>query len=326
MSADNPFDDPPVLPADSVRSRPATTLETRLLGLGIVLLALVLFASLLQIWPDGNPLKIGTRTIDGEVQLLMIVMITGALGSFIHAATSFGDFVGNEKLTRNWLWWYLLKPLIGAALALILYVAFRGGFLSANISSGQINHFGVAALGGMAGMFSKQATDKLSEVFGTLFRTEKGAGDDQRKDSLANERPVIADIEPRRIDKASPNAQVVVKGTNFAKGAVVRINGEQRETEYRSASELQARLLPHDVAKEVEHEITVFNPPPGGGASQAIKFVIAVSSLDAGAQPPDVADAVVHEHDESVDGCDAEFNLATPDEALPPARGGVSTS
>jgi hypothetical protein len=41
-------------------------------------------------------------------------------------------------------------------------------------------------LGGLVGLFSKQATDKLAEVFETLFRTEPGHGDDTREDSLAN--------------------------------------------------------------------------------------------------------------------------------------------
>ena len=47
--------------------------------------------------------------------------------------------------------------------------------------------FGIIGLGYAAarlGWFSKQATDKLEELFTTLFRTEKGGGDDQRADSL----------------------------------------------------------------------------------------------------------------------------------------------
>ena len=44
--------------------------------------------------------------------------------------------------------------------------------------------FGVAAIAGMTGMFSKQATDKLREVFETLFGVK-----DDRPDKLTGDRP-----------------------------------------------------------------------------------------------------------------------------------------
>jgi hypothetical protein len=50
-------------------------------------------------------------------------------------------------------------------------MAVRGGLLAAQASADAVNPYGVAALAGLVGMFSKQATDKLREVFDTLFRT-----------------------------------------------------------------------------------------------------------------------------------------------------------
>ena len=43
------------------------------------------------------------------------------------------------------------------------------------------------AVAALVGLFSKQATDKLEEVFTTLFRTEKGKGDDLRGDKAVDE-------------------------------------------------------------------------------------------------------------------------------------------
>jgi hypothetical protein len=40
-------------------------------------------------------------------------------------------------------------------------------------TAGDLSPYGVAAVAGLAGLFSKQATDKLREVFETLFKTEK---------------------------------------------------------------------------------------------------------------------------------------------------------
>jgi hypothetical protein len=116
-----------------------------------------------------------------EIRLLLIVIISGALGSYIHSATSFVDFVGNRTITSSWVWWYILRTFIGMALSVVLYFVVRAGFISINASSADINPFGFAAIAGMAGMFSKQAMEKLREVFDNLFKTEKGTS---REDPL----------------------------------------------------------------------------------------------------------------------------------------------
>ena len=110
--------------------------------------------------------------ITREVDLLWLVLITGALGSFAYGARSFVDFVGNRALRASWSAWYLMYPFIGAALALIFYLAVRGGFLTTSAGN-DVNVYGLTAISGLVGMFSKQATTKLSEVFGTLFKTDK---------------------------------------------------------------------------------------------------------------------------------------------------------
>lgn len=45
-------------------------------------------------------------------------------------------------------------------------------------------------------MFSKQAADKLQELFDNLFRTAEGRGDDERKDKLAEMMPVTEAMIP----------------------------------------------------------------------------------------------------------------------------------
>lgn len=97
--------------------------------------------------------------------------IAGALGSYVHSTTSFSDYVGNRKLVRSWAWWYILRPLIGISLALVLYFVIRAGFFSPSAEVEATSPYGFAAIAGLVGMFSKQATDKLSELFDTLFKT-----------------------------------------------------------------------------------------------------------------------------------------------------------
>ena len=131
------------------------------------------------VWPLVNV------TPNDDVILLLLVVGAGLLGSFVQSATSLVSYVGNRTFRSRWTMWYLLRAPIGVALALIIYLVLRGGLLQANVAAADvINPYGVAAFAGLAAMFSKQAVDKLGEVFVTMFRTESGA-DEERKDSLA---------------------------------------------------------------------------------------------------------------------------------------------
>ena len=167
------------------------------LGILLMLLGIALISLLIAMWPvvaDATTRPTGQeRTFDWlgftyhltpDAALIVLVVLTSALGSFVHAATSFGDYVGNRKLRISWVWWYLLRLLVGSALAVIFYFAIRGGFFANNATSTEINPYGIAAISGIVGLFSKQATDKLREVFDTAFRVREGHGDDLREDSL----------------------------------------------------------------------------------------------------------------------------------------------
>jgi hypothetical protein len=128
--------------------------------------------------------KVFSVSISRDVDLIWLVLITGALGSFVYTARSFVDFVGNKSIRASWGIWYLLYPLIGSALALVFYLAIRGGFLTAATTGADVNLYGLVAISGLVGMFSKQATNKLSELFSTLFKTDKA--DKDLKDKLKN--------------------------------------------------------------------------------------------------------------------------------------------
>jgi hypothetical protein len=317
------------------RSRAANSAQVFALGCALIIVALLLAYLFVCLWPSsftqstkGSDDQVvallgtaGSFTISADVRLLMVVMLAGGLGSFIHTATSFGDFVGNEKLGRSWLWWYILKPFIGMMLAVIFYLVIRGGFLSAGAEAGRLNIYGITALAGLAGMFSKQATDKLSEVFDALFRTAAGHGDAKRKDDLGNPLPVLADLDPTSIEPATQNVVVTVKGSSFVRGSVARVNGVNRETIFRDESRLTAKLLPEDVANEGQIEVVIVNPPPGGGVSTPLKIRVAPFAVEYGHPAAGAALA-----EANVDGCDVEVVAATPDEALPPSEGGVAQS
>jgi len=204
-----------------------------------------------------------------ETRLLLLVMLVGAIGSYVHAASSFVDYLGNRTLISSWVWWYLLRPFIGMMLALIFYFVFRGGFITGGVNQGGdaaasfINPFGIAALAGLVGMFSKVATDKLNEVFTTLFRPASGQGDAKRGDKLgANLTPTLSSVVPN-VGPAAGGTPVVINGTGFMEGAKLTLGGvAATAVVVTSASSLTAVTPPH-AAGVVDVEVTNTNNQKG---------------------------------------------------------------
>jgi hypothetical protein len=166
-----------------------------LLGTLMFLLGAALLYLVIALWPavqaaakagDGTA-KVSWFGYDwkptADAALLVLVVLTSAVGSYVHAAVSFADYVGNRGFVVSWIWWYLLRVFVGSSLAVIFYFAIRGGFLGTGTDAADVNVYGIAAISGLVGLFSKQATDKLREVFDTAFRVNTG-GDRERADNL----------------------------------------------------------------------------------------------------------------------------------------------
>ena len=110
--------------------------------------------------------------INRELQLLLLVVFAGALGSLIHITKSATAYIGNGNMKASWFWWYLTGPLVGMAMALIFYAVLRGGFLVGTPADEKfVNPFGVVVVGALVGMFSDKASLKLGEIFDTLFKS-----------------------------------------------------------------------------------------------------------------------------------------------------------
>jgi len=100
--------------------------------LGITLLYVVL-----KVWPSGIssvPEKVyllgKAYTISPERRYLLLMTLGGALGASVHLLISFTAFVGNRSFVTSWVPWYMLRPVIGAAMALFFYMLLRGGILT----------------------------------------------------------------------------------------------------------------------------------------------------------------------------------------------------
>jgi len=164
-----------------------------ILGLAVffVLLAMIAVVFLIGLWPSpsANAPQTPFYLFPGfapnpprEVRIALIALLSGALGSLLHVTASFTSYVGNRQLIRSWVLWYVLRPISGMVLALLVYFLIRAGFFPPGTQGDVISPYGVAGICGLLGMFSKQATDKLKEVFDHLFSPKEDAN---RVDKLA---------------------------------------------------------------------------------------------------------------------------------------------
>ncbi len=153
-------------------SLPMSTQVRLLLGFYLLGLLIVLLYLLITTWPEmgeATSLSIFGLRLGREGRILFLVSFAGGLGACIHGATSFIYFCGKGQLFRSWGWWYIFRPFIGAGLAAIVYAALRGSLLTARMNPEDMNIFGVVAIAGLSGMFSKQAVEKLRQIFDVLL-------------------------------------------------------------------------------------------------------------------------------------------------------------
>ena len=175
-------DAPPVHHVDKL---PMTRLDRGVIGGGIVVAALVLITQLIAIWPaviassstadppppvPSSPILFGIwePVFQTDVVLILMVLIVGAAAALVGVSRRFLHFSLRDELTKRDAWSYVLRPFQGAILALIVYFTLRGGFLGQDATS-PVNPYGVAAISGLVGLFTRHAVSKLTDVFDTVF-------------------------------------------------------------------------------------------------------------------------------------------------------------
>jgi len=89
-----------------------------------------------------------------------------------------------------------------------------------------------------------------------------------------NPLPVINTLIPATVSAAGAGFTLQVRGENFADGAEVRWNGSPRGTGFINSGQLTASILASDIAAAGTAQVSVVNPPPGGGTSNTINLTI----------------------------------------------------
>ena len=259
------------------RIDPASWFVRWMLGLYLLALFLLLFLAFTCIWYTCDEaisgavdvrecslylidLRVALRP---TVALALLMALAGGLGSFVHAATSFATYVGNARLDSKWGWWFVVRTPIAMVMSLLFYFFLRAGFLG---TSSDLNPYGFIATGALVGMFSKQAADKLREMFDTLFRSR---GDEQRGGKLTHPVPNITETTPRELKVGDAKPELKLVGSGFTQASALEVDGQPRKgkLKFDGGHNVTISLDPADVAVARSLKIVIVNPEPGGGRS-----------------------------------------------------------
>jgi 6-phosphogluconolactonase (cycloisomerase 2 family) len=106
--------------------------------------------------------------------------------------------------------------------------------------------------------------------------------------TVMNPPPGGGSVSPPSLPAGSNALPLKVTGTGFTQDSVVLVNNSKRMTTYMSSTLLQATLLPSDLAQGGTLNITVMNPPPGGGTTAGISFTVADYKVTPASSTPPV--------------------------------------
>ena len=109
----------------------------------------------------------------------------------------------------------------------------------------------------------------------TVFNPAPGGGTSNAATfSITNPTPVIANITPNQALAAGPSFTLTVNGSGFVSGLVVRVNGQDRQTNFVNGTQLTATILASDITAGGTLNITVASPAPGGATSNTVPLAV----------------------------------------------------
>ena len=92
--------------------------------------------------------------------------------------------------------------------------------------------------------------------------------------TINNPVPTITSISPTSAAAGGPQFTLTVNGTNFVSASVVYWNGTALATTFGSSTQVTATVPAALIANPGTASITIVNPAPGGGTSNAVTFTI----------------------------------------------------
>lgn len=108
---------------------------------------------------------------------LIVTLFAAGVGSTITAVMGYLEHASIKKdFDPAFTPWYVARPILGLLLGALFYFVLKGGLLATvsgadETGSLPLNEYALAGLGGLVGLFSKNALEKLREVFNIFFAT-----------------------------------------------------------------------------------------------------------------------------------------------------------
>ena len=96
-----------------------------------------------------------------------------------------------------------------------------------------------------------------------------------------NPMPQLTTLAPDNALAGGAAFTLTVNGSGFFAGSVVRWNGADLTTTFASATRLTASVAASRIAARGTANVTVFNPPPGGGLSSGLTFTVGLARASA---------------------------------------------
>lgn len=154
-----------------------------------------------------------------------LIILIGALGASIHGLNSVSRFTGNDTFNDNWALWYWIRPVLGAALAFISYCFLRAGLFTIETTK---DLYGVIAVAGLIGLFSKQALSKISDIADAIFTSNR---DNELGDKLfENQKMKKPSVIKTFVDEHNRGVVYAV-GKNFSESTSIHHKEQDKEKE-----------------------------------------------------------------------------------------------
>ena len=124
-----------------------------------------------QVEADGRPVSahwlVASFPVSADTGLLALVAFAAIAGSAVHCIVVFSERAGRRTLERDYLWWYLLRPLGAALLGVLFYFAVRAGLMTLGAAAGPPSPAAGATVGALAGLFTDRVLQQMGRVLGS---------------------------------------------------------------------------------------------------------------------------------------------------------------
>src|SRR5262245_32692370 len=94
-----------------------------------------------------------------------------------------------------------------------------------------------------------------------------------------NPTPAVTTVSPNSAPAGALAFTLTVRGNSFVPASTVQWNGSARTTTFVSSTQLQSHIMAADLAAAGKVSVTVVNPTPGGGTSNAATFTIPAATI-----------------------------------------------